>query len=54
MLKNPGRGDWACLLTYGDHRRELSGGVPRTTNRMELTPLLVTYVGEPSPFLTAG
>jgi ribonuclease HI len=34
---NPGPGGWAAILEYGPHRRELSGGVPATTNnRMEL------------------
>lgn len=34
---NPGPGGWAAVLEYGPHRRELSGGVPATTNnRMEL------------------
>jgi ribonuclease HI len=34
---NPGPGGWAAILEYGKHRRELSGGVPATTNnRMEL------------------
>lgn len=34
---NPGPGAWAAVLTYGSHHRELSGGVPATTNnRMEL------------------
>ena len=34
---NPGPGGWAAVLTCGPHRRELSGGVPATTNnRMEL------------------
>ncbi len=34
---NPGPGGWAAVLEYGKHRRELSGGVPATTNnRMEL------------------
>ena len=34
---NPGPGGWAALLEYGQHKRELSGGVPATTNnRMEL------------------
>ena len=34
---NPGPGGWAALLTCGPHRREISGGVPATTNnRMEL------------------
>jgi ribonuclease HI len=34
---NPGPGGWAAVLEYGQQRRELSGGVPATTNnRMEL------------------
>lgn len=34
---NPGPGGWAATLAYGTHVRELSGGVPATTNnRMEL------------------
>jgi ribonuclease HI len=34
---NPGPGGWAVVLEYGQHKRELSGGVPATTNnRMEL------------------
>jgi len=34
---NPGPGGWAASLVYGPHSRELSGGVPATTNnRMEL------------------
>ncbi len=34
---NPGPGGWAAILAYGKHKRELSGGVPATTNnRMEL------------------
>jgi len=34
---NPGPGGWAAVLTYGALTRELSGGVPATTNnRMEL------------------
>ena len=36
-LGNPGPGGWAAVLMYGDRRREISGGVPATTNnRMEL------------------
>lgn len=38
---NPGPGGWACLLSMGEHRKELSGGEGSTTNnRMELTALL--------------
>ena len=34
---NPGPGGWSAILEYGEHKRELSGGVPATTNnRMEL------------------
>jgi ribonuclease HI len=34
---NPGPGGWAAVLEYGHHKREVSGGVPATTNnRMEL------------------
>jgi ribonuclease HI len=34
----PGPGGWGALLEFGQHRRELSGGEPETTNnRMELT-----------------
>jgi ribonuclease HI len=37
-LGNPGPGGWACILRYGRHRKEISGGEPQTTNnRMELT-----------------
>ncbi|MDE2112620.1 MAG: ribonuclease HI [Alphaproteobacteria bacterium] len=35
---NPGPGGWAAILRTGKHEKELSGGVPATTNnRMELT-----------------
>ena len=34
---NPGPGGWAAILTVGEHRKELCGGEPDTTNnRMEL------------------
>lgn len=34
---NPGPGGWAAVLTYGKHRRVVSGGAPATTNnRMEV------------------
>jgi ribonuclease HI len=37
-LGNPGPGGWACILRYGEHKREFFGCVPHTTNnRMELT-----------------
>jgi ribonuclease HI len=38
---NPGPGGWAVILLSGDHRKELSGAVPDTTNnRMELTGVI--------------
>jgi ribonuclease HI len=34
---NPGKGGWACILRYGELKRELFGCSPHTTNnRMEL------------------
>ena len=37
-IGNPGPGGWACILRYGDTKRELSGSAAQTTNnRMELT-----------------
>jgi ribonuclease HI len=34
---NPGPGGWGAILTFADHKRELKGGEPHTTNnRMEL------------------
>ena len=34
----PGPGGWGCVLIYGEHRKEMSGGEKETTNnRMELT-----------------
>ncbi len=38
---NPGPGGWACILLYGTHKLELSGGEANTTNnRMELTGVI--------------
>jgi ribonuclease HI len=35
---NPGPGGWGYVLIFGEHRREMSGYEPTTTNnRMELT-----------------
>jgi ribonuclease HI len=37
-IGNPGRGGWAAILRYGQHRKELYGSAPHTTNnRMEMT-----------------
>ncbi|MGE5676184.1 MAG: ribonuclease HI [Mycobacterium leprae] len=34
---NPGPGGWGSILLYGEHRKELSGYEPKTTNnRMEI------------------
>jgi len=34
---NPGPGGWAALLMYGEHRKEIAGFMPETTNnRMEV------------------
>lgn len=34
---NPGPGGWAAILRYGEHKKEMSGFVPGTTNnRMEV------------------
>ena len=36
-LGNPGPGGWAAILLYNEHRKELWGSEPQTTNnRMEL------------------
>ena len=36
-IGNPGRGGWACILRYGQQKKELYGSAPQTTNnRMEL------------------
>ena len=36
--KNPGPGGWAAVLMYKEHKKEISGSEPDTTNnRMELT-----------------
>jgi len=38
---NPGPGGWGALLRWGDHEKELFGGLAQTTNnRMELTAVI--------------
>ena len=38
---NPGPGGWGAILMFGEHKKELSGGEPKTTNnRMELTAVI--------------
>lgn len=40
-IGNPGPGGWACILRYGDHKKELSGGEKSSTNnRMELRAVI--------------
>ena len=40
-IGNPGPGGWACVLRYGDHKKEMYGSEPKTTNnRMELTAVI--------------
>ncbi|HIF25956.1 MAG TPA: ribonuclease HI [Micavibrio sp.] len=38
---NPGPGGWGALMIWNGHEKEMSGGVPETTNnRMELTAVI--------------
>ena len=38
---NPGPGGWAAILESGEHRKEMSGPLPETTNiRAELTAVI--------------
>ncbi len=38
---NPGPGGWGAVLIYGSRKKEISGGVPYTTNqRMELSAVI--------------
>jgi len=40
-IGNPGPGGWACILRHNQHRKELYGSEPHTTNnRMELTAVI--------------
>ncbi len=50
-IGNPGPGGWACILRFGETKRELYGSEPATTNnRMELTAAIegLRAVREPS------
>lgn len=44
-LRNPdGPGGWAAILEYNNHRKEISGGSPSTTNnRMELQAIIEAF-----------
>ena len=49
-IGNPGPGGWACILRYGDKKKELFGSERQTTNnRMELTAAVegLTALREP-------
>lgn len=38
---NPGPGGWGAILMYGEHKKEISGGLKETTNNiMEITAVL--------------
>ena len=40
-IGNPGPGGWACILRYGEHKKELYGSEAKTTNnRMELKAVI--------------
>lgn len=40
-IGNPGPGGWACILRFGDLKKEMFGCHPHTTNnRMELTAVI--------------
>ncbi len=41
---NPGKGGWACILRFGELRREIFGSSPHTTNnRMELAAAIEAF-----------
>jgi ribonuclease HI len=49
-IGNPGPGGWACIIRYGEKKKELYGSEPHTTNnRMELTAAVkgLTALREP-------
>jgi len=47
---NPGPGGWAAVLACGEKRRELSGGVPATTNnRMEMQAAIAALTALKEP-----
>jgi ribonuclease HI len=49
-IGNPGPGGWACILRYGDQKKEIFGSERQTTNnRMELTAAVegLTALKEP-------
>ncbi len=47
---NPGPGGFGIILQYGDHRKEISGGFPETTNnRMELLAVITALEALKTP-----
>ena len=47
---NPGPGGWGAILIFGEHRKELYGGEPLTTNnRMELIAAISALEGAEAP-----
>ena len=47
---NPGPGGWAAVLACGENKRELSGGVPATTNnRMEMQAAIAALTALKEP-----
>ncbi|NDI35139.1 ribonuclease HI [Chengkuizengella sediminis] len=47
---NPGPGGWGAILLYGEHRKEISGGEPDTTNnRMEMVAVIESIKQLKSP-----
>jgi ribonuclease HI len=47
---NPGPGGWGVILESGQHRKELKGGEPQTTNnRMELMAAIVALEALKAP-----
>ncbi|MFS1514379.1 ribonuclease HI [Chengkuizengella sp. SCS-71B] len=47
---NPGPGGWGAILLYGEHRKEISGGEPNTTNnRMEMIAVIESLKKLKSP-----
>lgn len=49
-IGNPGPGGWACILRFGDLKKEMFGSNPQTTNnRMELTAVIEALKGLKQP-----
>ncbi|HIQ72532.1 MAG TPA: ribonuclease HI [Candidatus Onthenecus intestinigallinarum] len=47
---NPGPGGWGTILIYGEHRKEMSGFMPDTTNnRMEVFAVIQGFLSLKQP-----